>query len=125
MSEARLYVENTYQLEPEIPLTTLIIRPHVQKALEKQFSTWSYSSSDGASKSRDTCAMIQNFILGAGEIPPRYKIVIQVFIAPLKGQGMRLASRSVWDPKTDNLVSETFMGKDYAATALVFYTYNE
>lgn len=68
--------------------------------------------------------MIQNYINDSAVVPPRYKVMVQVFIVPLKGQCVRLATRSVWEPSTDNLVSETFTGRDYAATALVF-TYNE
>lgn len=125
MGDNRLSVENTYQLGPEEPLTRLSIRPLVQKALQKQFLNWTYDAKTGASKSRDTCAMIQNYINDSAVVPPRYKIMVQVFIVPLKGQCVRLATRSVWEPSTDNLVSETFTGRDYAATALVFYTYNE
>lgn len=125
MADPKIIYENSYQLEPETQLTRPMIRPWVQKALEKQFSSWSYDPKMGGSKSRETCAMIQNFIMDNANVPPRFKLVTQVFIVPLKGQGVRLATRSIWSPSTDNLISESFKGNDYTATALVFYTYNE
>lgn len=39
---------------------------------------------------------------------PRYKLGVQVILGELKGQGFRLASKSLWDPKFDNWASYTF-----------------
>jgi hypothetical protein len=39
---------------------------------------------------------------------PRYKLGVQVLLGELKGQGLRLASKSLWDPKLDNWASYTF-----------------
>lgn len=38
----------------------------------------------------------------------RYKLGVQVFLGELKGQGLRLASKSLWDPKFDNWAAHTF-----------------
>lgn len=36
---------------------------------------------------------------------PRYKVVVQTAIGEMKGQGIRVASRCLWDMETDNYVS--------------------
>jgi tctex1 domain-containing protein 2 len=35
----------------------------------------------------------------------RYKIVVQTTIAQMRDQGVRVASRCLWDPTTDNYAS--------------------
>jgi hypothetical protein len=39
---------------------------------------------------------------------PRYKIVVQVTTGELRDQGVRVASRSLWDTATDNYASSSF-----------------
>ena len=39
---------------------------------------------------------------------PSYKIVVQTVIGELGGQGVRIASKSLWDDKNDNWASYTF-----------------
>ena len=47
---------------------------------------------------------------------PRYKLFVQVVIAEAKGQGVRVASRMLWDPSSDVMASESYTcslpGKD-------------
>jgi hypothetical protein len=56
---------------------------------------------------------------------PRYKLGIQVILGELKGQGLRVASKSLWDPKFDNWVSHTFTNETIYCTAIVFGIYFE
>jgi hypothetical protein len=39
---------------------------------------------------------------------PRYKFVVQVSITSTTGQGVRVASRCLWDPKKDNFATAVF-----------------
>jgi tctex1 domain-containing protein 2 len=39
---------------------------------------------------------------------PRYKLVVQVIIGENKLQGVRIASRCLWDHETDNLATAAF-----------------
>ena len=39
---------------------------------------------------------------------PSYKIVVQTVIGEIGGQGIRIASKSLWDDKNDNWASYTF-----------------
>ena len=39
---------------------------------------------------------------------PSYKIVVQTVIGEIGGQGVRIASKSLWDDKNDNWASYTY-----------------
>lgn len=38
----------------------------------------------------------------------RYKLVVQVVLGEIKGQGLKIASKCLWDPNFDNWASYTF-----------------
>uniref|UniRef100_A0A0B6ZJQ6 Tctex1 domain-containing protein 1 n=1 Tax=Arion vulgaris TaxID=1028688 RepID=A0A0B6ZJQ6_9EUPU len=56
---------------------------------------------------------------------PRYKFVCLVIIGQNKHQGIAVASRSVWNPETDNFASASFSSGDLFAVANIFATYFE
>ena len=56
---------------------------------------------------------------------PRYKLGVQVILGELKGQGLRLASKSLWDPKFDNWASHTFTNENLFCTGIVCGIYFE
>lgn len=39
---------------------------------------------------------------------PRYKLVVQVVIGEIKGQGLRVMSKCLWDDQYDNFASYTY-----------------
>jgi hypothetical protein len=56
---------------------------------------------------------------------PRYKVAVQVIYGELKGQGLRIASKSLWDPNFDNWTSYTFTSETIHCTGIVFGNYFE
>lgn len=48
-----------------------------------------------------------------------------MILGELKGQGLRLASKSLWDPKFDNWASHTFTNENLFCTGIVFGIYFE
>lgn len=56
---------------------------------------------------------------------PRYKLGVQVMLGELKGQGLRVASKSLWDPNFDNWASYTFSNENLFCTGMVFGIYFE
>ncbi|CAM9824785.1 unnamed protein product [Pylaiella littoralis] len=56
---------------------------------------------------------------------PRYKIVVQVTIGQMKDQGVRVASRCLWDTATDNYTSVQFKNQSLWCSAMVFGVYTE
>ncbi len=39
---------------------------------------------------------------------PRFKLAFQVVLGEIKGQGVRVASKCLWDPEFDNWASASF-----------------
>lgn len=44
---------------------------------------------------------------------PRFKLAFQVVVGELKGQGIRVTSKCLWDPTTDNYSSHYFYNVIY------------
>eukprot|EP00588_Corethron_pennatum_P013766 CAMPEP_0194271588 /NCGR_PEP_ID=MMETSP0169-20130528/5334_1 /TAXON_ID=218684 /ORGANISM="Corethron pennatum, Strain L29A3" /LENGTH=148 /DNA_ID=CAMNT_0039013967 /DNA_START=79 /DNA_END=525 /DNA_ORIENTATION=- len=55
----------------------------------------------------------------------RYKIVVQLTMGQRKDQGVRIASRCLWDTTTDNYASASFQNGSIWASAIVFGLYAE
>lgn len=55
----------------------------------------------------------------------RFKLVCVVTIGQLNNQGVRVASRCLWDAENDRLATSSFCGNDLFATAAVFGVYRE
>ena len=56
---------------------------------------------------------------------PSYKIVVQTVIGQVKGQGVRVASKCLWDEENDNFSSFTFSNHSLFCTTIVFGIYYE
>lgn len=56
---------------------------------------------------------------------PRYKLVVQVVMGENKLQGVRVASRCLWDADTDNFATFAYKNDSLWCTAMVFGTYTE
>jgi len=54
-----------------------------------------------------------------------YKIVVQSVIGQVKGQGVRVASKCLWDEKNDNYSSFTYSNASLFCTGIVFGIYFE
>jgi tctex1 domain-containing protein 2 len=55
----------------------------------------------------------------------RYKIIVQTVIGQNADQGVRIASRCLWDPTTDNYVSATYTNATCFCNILVFACYTD
>ncbi|KAK6484233.1 tctex1 domain-containing protein 1-B-like [Huso huso] len=57
--------------------------------------------------------------------PPRYKLVCHVILGQLNNQGLRVASRCLWDSDKDNFAVATFQNTSLFAVAMVHGLYCE
>lgn len=55
----------------------------------------------------------------------RYKIVVQTILGQIKDQGIRVASRCLWDPTTDNYTSATYKNQTLFCNVLIFALYTD
>merc|ERR1712183_641604 len=51
---------------------------------------------------------------------PRYKIIVQVVVGEQASQGIRVASKCLWDVSADNWASYTFQNSTIFAVGMVF-----
>eukprot|EP00605_Chrysophyceae_sp_TOSAG23-4_P000155 GSChrysophyteH1.ASY1.ANO1.178.1 assembled CDS len=55
----------------------------------------------------------------------RYKIIVQTVIGQSADQGVRIASRCLWDPTSDNYASATYTNSHVFCNVLVFACYSD
>ena len=65
-----------------------------------------YSQSDAAQQAVDLSNRIRDACKDLNI--PSYKICVQTVVGEIGGQGVRIASKSLWDDKNDNWTSYTF-----------------
>ena len=56
---------------------------------------------------------------------PSYKIIVQCVIGQVLGQGVRVASKCLWDQDNDNYASYTYENASLFCTGIVFGIYYE
>lgn len=54
---------------------------------------------------------------------PRYKYLVQVVMGEMKGAGVRMGARCLWDPNTDKICEEVFMNDSLFCCVAVFGVY--
>lgn len=121
----RIRHENTFRMEPEsvTKFTPGRCQEVLQQVLKANLDGASYDSRATAGLSKTISDEIK-FRVKEFKIP-RYKIIAQVFIGSKSGQCMQMASRSVWDPSTDNFASQSYENESLFAVATVHCTYFE
>ncbi len=63
---------------------------------------------------------ILNFTFAESLGKSRYKIVVQTTMGQVRDQGIRVASRCLWDPVTDNYASCSFANVSITLVVMVF-----
>ena len=99
--------ENEYRFSP-YKFQSKILEVLVEQMQDQTYNTTTVNGLV-ADITRSVHHLMKNFQL------PRYKFVIQAAITQKKEQVLRIASRCLWDPKTDNMISVNYEGKDMAA----------
>lgn len=56
---------------------------------------------------------------------PRYKIIVQTTIGQCNDQGVRVASRCLWNTDTDNYASTSFINKTLFCSVTIFALYTD
>ncbi|KAI8818488.1 Tctex-1 family-domain-containing protein [Fimicolochytrium jonesii] len=115
--------ENTFKLKPDRKFQSETVRRIAEEILHRNLTKQKYEGG----KSPILAQSISNEILGAVKKLDyeRYKIVVDVTIGEFKGQGIRVASRAVWDTTTDSYASASFKNATIFAVAIVFGCYFE
>ncbi|KAJ3334345.1 Transcription factor iws1 [Blyttiomyces sp. JEL0837] len=111
-----LVYENTYKLKPDRKFKSEIVHRIAEEVLANTLTKVKYD----AEKTPELSKVIANQILEAVKKQDfdRYKLVVDVTIGEFKGQGIKVASRALWDTTTDSYASASFRNASLFAVAI-------
>lgn len=94
------------------------MKTEIKKLVDEELANFAYDQNAASRKANDLAIMIRKLLKqGTGDARmKRYKLLVQVVIGELKGQGIRIMSQCLWDEKLDNYTDCTFQ-----KVALGFY----
>ncbi len=95
----------------------------VKQLVDEKLRDKAYNYEDSLNWSKELSVDIREAVCTMGYV--RYKIIVSVTIFEACQQGIRLASRCIWDPETDNFAEYSFSSETMHASALVFGLYWE
>eukprot|EP01013_Petalomonas_cantuscygni_P019815 TRINITY_DN3782_c0_g2_i1.p2 TRINITY_DN3782_c0_g2~~TRINITY_DN3782_c0_g2_i1.p2 ORF type:complete len:137 (-),score=15.29 TRINITY_DN3782_c0_g2_i1:152-562(-) len=115
----------TYQLGPYqgTKFMPWAVSQVMQQVLDDRLKDVRYDPEDAARLCKELARTIQERVETLGY--DRYKLVSQVVMAEACGQGLRVASRCLWDPDVDNFASASYLNPTLVCTAVTFGCYWE
>ncbi|XP_006819742.1 dynein light chain Tctex-type protein 2B-like [Saccoglossus kowalevskii] len=117
--------ENTYKMKPDSNCKFDItkVRKIIKSNMELMLADTRYNPVSAKVASTQLSEQIKQSVRDQGYA--RYKLVCHVFIGERKGQGLEVASQSVWDASTDNFATESYENSSLYAVASVYGIYYE
>ncbi|EGF78477.1 hypothetical protein BATDEDRAFT_26528 [Batrachochytrium dendrobatidis JAM81] len=115
--------ENTYKLKPDKRFPTNTVKLIIEETLAKHLAKVKYDCDIVPELVKTIANDVMQSVKGL-ELD-RYKIVVDVNVGEFKGQGIKVASRAVWDTTTDSYASASFKNATLFAVAIVFGCYYE
>ncbi|XP_031568784.1 tctex1 domain-containing protein 1-like [Actinia tenebrosa] len=114
--------ENTYRLEPKVKFPVIKVRKIIKDVLSTlNGHTYDPKESSFVSKLLSKRILDEVRLLNI----ERYKLVCLMSIGSKSRQGLRIASRCLWNTENDTFVSETLDTQSFYAIATVYATYYE
>ncbi|EDO44337.1 predicted protein [Nematostella vectensis] len=115
--------ENTYKLEPDKRFNVQEVKEIMEETLEESLKDEKYDAIKCRGMSRSLSQTICERVKLLGF--KQFKIVCTVTIGEMNNQGIRVASRFLWNEKHDNWVDSVFRSNELFAVAVVYAVYQE
>uniref|UniRef100_A0A8C7J5C6 Uncharacterized protein n=1 Tax=Oncorhynchus kisutch TaxID=8019 RepID=A0A8C7J5C6_ONCKI len=117
--------ENTYKTEPEkgCLFKASKVQKLVQAMLDSYLDGASYNAASGSHLSQILSDMVKSKVKEMS--PPRYKLVCQVVVGQNRNQGLRVASRCLWDSQHDDFAVAMFQNHSLFTLVIVHGVYCE
>merc|ERR1712154_750245 len=115
--------ENTYimQVKDSEKFLPSQVSAVIEKVMREYLSDKEYCAEEAKSWTLDLSNDIKTAVK---ELQiPRYKIIVQVVIGEQASQGIRVASKCLWDVSSDNWASYTSQNQTLFAVGMVFGCY--
>ena len=121
--------ENTYQIEPleHQRFQPSVVRKLCEEIITSNLDGMEYDHSKAKEQAKDLANQIKRAVVLNNMDPryPSYKIAVQTVIGEIEGQGIRVASKCLWDDQNDNFTSFNYRNKSLFCTGIVFGVYFE
>lgn len=115
--------EPTFKMKPDKNFNTKEVKGVLLETMASSLNDKKYEASECRTQckslSKSICEKVK--LLGY----QRYKILCKVTIGEKKGQGIRIASRCLWDAKSDGWVDAVYETPEMFAVAVVYGVYLE
>eukprot|EP00696_Hemimastix_kukwesjijk_P006967 gnl/Hemi2/18842_TR6244_c0_g1_i1.p1 gnl/Hemi2/18842_TR6244_c0_g1~~gnl/Hemi2/18842_TR6244_c0_g1_i1.p1 ORF type:complete len:150 (+),score=24.46 gnl/Hemi2/18842_TR6244_c0_g1_i1:44-451(+) len=117
--------ENTFRVEPEPNEKFNVARVEalLKDVITNKLARKEYNAQTCPLYAREICAEVQDKAKAFGY--KRYKLVTQVTIGEVQGQGIHLFSHCLWDAEKDNYASFNWSNGQMHCSAVVFGLYYE
>ncbi len=117
--------ENTYRLEPREHerFYPSKVKACIESVIVTNLKDKTYEHSSAKDLAMDISNQIKKAVTGLNI--PSYKIIVQTVIGEISGQGIRVASKCLWDDSVDNYASFTYSNSSLFCTGIVFGVYFE
>ena len=114
-----------YQMKPRpgAKFSKVEVEKMIQKVLKDRFADQPYVWDNCQQQSKEATADIQKTLEEMGY--NRYKLIVQLTIVEAANQGLRIASRCLWDPDVDNFAEYTLSTTTMHVNAVAFALYWE
>ena len=99
------------------------MRAVVEKVVKEALEDKEYDFAASKTQCEQIVRTIQTNVKALGY--PSYKLIIQSVIGQVAGQGVRIASKCLWDEDNDNYATYTFSNQSLYCTTMVFGIYLE
>jgi hypothetical protein len=119
----KVVFENTYKMEPSKKLELKEVEKLMENTLESFLQNVTYDAIRCRSLVNSLSLTIREQVKLLDY--KRYKVTCWVNIMENKSQGVRIASRCLWDDKKDNQVSAVYCNTSLVCLATVFLVYCE
>mmetsp|Transcript_16133 Transcript_16133/g.16265 ORF Transcript_16133/g.16265 Transcript_16133/m.16265 type:complete len:133 (+) Transcript_16133:141-539(+) len=116
----------TYRMEPEEKerFYPSQARAIAQKITEEELKDQEFDEGDALGWSNTISDKIREAVVTNLNIM-RYKVIVQTTIGQMKDQGVRVASRCLWDIQTDNYASISYTNQSLFCSVLIFALYTD
>eukprot|EP00053_Salpingoeca_punica_P014576 m.132804 g.132804 ORF g.132804 m.132804 type:complete len:179 (+) comp16495_c1_seq1:2100-2636(+) len=116
-------LENTFRMTPDKKFSAKSVEDVINTVLASQLEEETYDVRSSRQMTKTLCTLITNRVKELGY--NRYKIVTYVSLCQRAEQGMRVASRCLFDEDTDAYASGSFKNASLIAVATVYGLYYE
>ena len=117
--------ENTYKMEPDHHFPVVQVTEIISEVFEEYLRGELYQVDFCHQMCITLSEVIKRRVKELGKIVERFKLVVTVSLGQNIGQGLTIASRSLWNEKTDSYASASLNNGSLFAVGIVFGGYHE